>query len=164
MRGQNVAKECSNNNEICRYAWNISMHFQALAAGRGEAGIFAYSPGIARVPDECAVRFTSAIIKKGAVEGIEPSLSAERSFGPPGDDRDRYKFPLSEHRAPYPTPCLGELKHRIRASTALRCLPACYTARAYRQFGKAMRYSYMAANSSLSIFPIGCHGISLPSW
>jgi hypothetical protein len=100
MRGRNVAKECSNNNEICRYAWNISMRFQALAAGRGEAGIFACSPGIARVPDECAVRFTSAIIKKGAVEGIEPSLSAERSFGPPGDDRDRYKISLCRNIKP----------------------------------------------------------------
>jgi hypothetical protein len=83
----------------------------------------------------------------------------------PGMIETATKFPLREYRAPYPTPCLVELKHRIRASTALRCLSApSHTARAYCQFGKAMRYSYIAANSSLSIFPIGCHGISLPSW
>jgi len=46
MRGRNVAKECSNNNEICRYAWNNSMRFQAPTADQGKADIFAYSPVI----------------------------------------------------------------------------------------------------------------------
>jgi len=31
MRGRNVAKECSNNNEICCYAWNIYGYIQARA-------------------------------------------------------------------------------------------------------------------------------------
>jgi hypothetical protein len=69
-------------------------HFHALSAadgrGQGEAGIFAYSPVMVRMPDERAVRFASAITTKGAVEGIEPSLSTEMSFGPPGHDRERW--------------------------------------------------------------------------
>jgi hypothetical protein len=105
LKGPCVAGMWQRNAAITmRYAvmhGTIPCVFQAPTSGQGKADIFAYSAVIgARA--ECPARFASATTKKGAVEGIEPSLSAERSFELPGDDRDRYKIPLAGISSPLP--------------------------------------------------------------
>ena len=129
MRGRNVAKECSNNNEICYYAWNISMRFQALRPARAKR---VFSP-IRRL--SCARR-TSAQFdlhrqspRRERWRESNPRFQLRGLSDLPEMTETATKFPVVGTSSPYPPPSLGELKHRIRASTAFRCLPARSTRR-----------------------------------